>query len=604
VKSAARLLCDLLAALALALAAESASAQADPDKVLRVAFPVAETGFDPQASSDLYSNHISRAIFDAPYRYDHLARPYRIVPNTATALPEISGDGLDWIIRIRPGIYFADDPAFKGQRRELTAADYVYSWKRVLDPKVRSPNLQQFDGKFVGADALVSKAKETGKFDYDAPMEGLTAPDRYTIRIKLTAPSYDLLSDLTTAVPAGAAAREVVEAYGDGSGWVMANPVGTGPYRLKEWRRGQKIVLEANPGYREMSYGDSADPADRALVARMKGKRLPLIGRVEIHIIEESNPRLLAFEKGDLDYLTVPADLVSNVIDKDNRLLPRFAHAGVTLARGIQPSVNYTYFNMDDPVVGGYAKDRVALRRAIGMAYNTDEEIRVLWQGQAIPATQPIPPGVTGHDPKFDGHVKYDPAGARALLDKFGYVDRDGDGWRDLPDGKPLLLSMGSPPDARSRQYEEMWQRSLSAVRLRVEFVKQKWPDLLKMARAGQLQMWYLGNINTTTEGYGFLALLYGRHAGLSNFARFNLPEFNKLYDASRSLPDSPARTKLFREMSALVTAYAPWNLDVYRYENIAVYPWVVGYKYNAIQQHPWQFYDLDPRVPRRAVAP
>ena len=591
-----------VAAIALASGAKLACAQADPNKVLRVTFPVAETGFDPQASNDLYSNHINRAIFEAPYRYDHLARPYKIVPNTAAALPEISGDGLNWTIRIKPGIHFADDPAFKGQKRELTAADYVYSWKRVLDPKTRSPNLQQLDGKFVGADAMVAKAKQTGKFDYDAPLEGLSAPDRYTIRIKLTGPSYDLLSNLTD-VPSMAVAREVIEAYGDGSGWAMANPVGTGPYRIKDWRRGQKIVLEANPGYREVLYPESQDPADRAVMARLKGRKIPLIGRVEINIIEEGNPRLLAFEKGQFDYVTVPADLVPNVVDANNKLKPAFAKSGITLARGIQPSISYTYFNMDDAIVGGYTKDRIALRRAIGMAYNSDEEIRILWNGQAVPATQPIPPGVTGHDPKFNGHVKHDLSGAKGLLDKFGYVDRDGDGWRDLPDGRPLVLSMGSAPDARSRQYEEMWKRSLTAVGIKVGFIKQKWPDLLKLARAGQLQMWYLGNINVTTEGYTFLGLLYGGHAGLSNIARFNLPEYNKLYDASRNLPDSPERTRLFREMSSLVTAYAPWTLEVYRYENVLVYPWVIGYKYNAIQQHPWQFYDLDMKMPRTPVA-
>jgi oligopeptide transport system substrate-binding protein len=155
-------------ALLVALAAAPAPA-ADPDKVLRVAFPSAETGFDPQAGGDLYSNHVNRAIFDAPYAYDYLARPYRIVPNTAAALPEISADGLTWTIRLKPGIRFAADPAFKGRPRELTAADYVYSWKRVLDPRTRSPALQQFDGKFVGADALVAKARVAGRFDYDAP---------------------------------------------------------------------------------------------------------------------------------------------------------------------------------------------------------------------------------------------------------------------------------------------------------------------------------------------------------------------------------------------------------------------------------------------------
>jgi ABC-type transport system substrate-binding protein len=426
---------SLAAAVAILVAAFVAPAHAaDPNKVLRVAFLSAETGFDPQAAGDLYSTHILRAIFEAPYRYDHLARPHRIVANTAAALPEISADGLTWTIKLKPGIHFAADPAFKGRKRELIAADYVYSWKRVIDPRVRSPNLQQFDGKFEGADALVRKAKETGKFDYDAALPGLQVVDRYTVRIKLTAPSYDLLADLTTPT-SGAVAREVIDAYGDGSGWAMANPVGTGPYRLKEWRRGQKIVLEANPDYRDVRYPESTDPADREIMAQMKGKKLPMIGRVEISIIEEGNPRLLAFEKGELDYVAVPPELIWNVLEPGNKLNARYAKAGIQLARGTQPSIAYTFFNMDDPVVGGYTNDRVALRRAISMAYKTDEEIRVLRQGQAIPATQPVPPGVTGHDPKFNGHVSFDPAGARSLLDKFGYVDRDHDGWRDLPDG-------------------------------------------------------------------------------------------------------------------------------------------------------------------------
>jgi ABC-type transport system substrate-binding protein len=216
----------------------------------------------------------------------------------------------------------------------------------------------------------VARAKETGKFDYDTPLPGLQAIDRYTIRMTLNYPSSDLLADLTTST-SSAIAREVIEAHGDVSSWAMANPVGTGPYMLKEWRRGQKIVLEANPGFRDVRFPASTDPADRDIVARLAGKKLPLAGRVEINIIEESNPRLLTFDKGDLDYVAVPVDLPGKVLEPDNRLKARYARAGVHLARGIQPSITFTYFNMDDPVVGGYTRERVALRRAVAMAYNT-----------------------------------------------------------------------------------------------------------------------------------------------------------------------------------------------------------------------------------------
>jgi ABC-type transport system substrate-binding protein len=582
------------AALALALVAAAGPAPAaDMNKTLRVSFPVAETGFDPAPIGDIYSQYVNRAIFDPLYKYDYLARPYKIVPNTAAAMPEISLDGKTWTFRIKPGIYFADDPAFKGKKRELTAADYVYSWKRIIDPRMRSNNVQILDGKIVGADTVVNAAKENAKFDYDAPIEGLQAIDRYTLRLKLNFPSYELMADLTTS-PTAAVAREVIDAYGDENHWTMANPIGTGPYRLKEWRRGQKIVLEANPGYRNETFPESAAPEDRALVAKMHGKKLPIIGRIEISIIEESNPRLLAFQKGELDYLTVPTDLVEKVAGPDNKLKPEYAKQGIVLARGVQPAISYTYFNMEDPVVGGYTKEKIALRRAISMSYNVDEEIRVLRQRQGEPATQPIPPNVAGYDPKIRSGARYDVAGAKALLDKFGYVDRDGDGWRDLPDGRALKLSMGSDTSALSRQYDELWQRSLNGIGIRVEFVKQKWPDLLKMARYGQLQMWFLGNINTTPEGFGFMSLLYGPHSGFSNLARFNLPEFNRLYEKAQKLPDGAERTQLFGKMSELVNAYSPWMLNAYRYENILVQPWMLGYKHTVFDWHPWKYFDID----------
>jgi len=588
-------------AAACALACTSAHAQPDPSKVLRIAFLQPETGFDPQAASDLYSNYVNRVIFDPLFRYDYLARPHKVIPNTAAALPEANKDGTEWTIRVKPGIYFADDPAFKGKKRELTAADYAFSWKRILDPRTRSPHLDTFDGRFVGIDKLLAKAKETGKFDYDAPVEGLQVVDKYTLKLKLTGPWWDLPNDLT-GTGTSVVAREVVEAYGDASGWVMAHPVGTGPYRLKDWRRGQRIQLEASPSFREVLYPESSDPADKAIVARMKGRKIPLIGNIDISIIEEANPRLQAFERAQLDYIEVPVDLVGNILGEDNKLLSRFGAAGVAQQRGVLPSITYTYFNMDDPIVGGYTKEKIALRRAIGMAYNVDEEARVVRQGQAEWASQLLPPGVTGHDPKLVANTKYDPQGAKALLDRFGYVDKDKDGWRDLPDGKPLVLRKGTSPSALERQYDELWKRNMTAVGIRIEFVTQKWPDLLKMARLGQLQMWQLGNRAASIEGYGFLALLYGGSIGTQNYARFKHADYDRMYEESKKLPDGPERAKLMRQMSEIVAGYAPWKINAYRYENVIVYPWVQGYKLNVFNIHPWQFLDIDTKVTRKPV--
>src|SRR4029453_5623793 len=153
---------------------------------------------------------------------------------------EVCPEGRVWQIKVRPGIRFADDPAFKGKPRELTAHDYVYAWKRLLDPKVRSQYLWYLNGKLAGAEPGMAKAKAAGKLDYDAEIPGLRAIDRYTIRLELVDPDYVLMGYMSHVAMA-AVAREVIDVYGDpASGHTMANPVGTGPFRLKEWRRGQR----------------------------------------------------------------------------------------------------------------------------------------------------------------------------------------------------------------------------------------------------------------------------------------------------------------------------------------------------------------------------
>jgi ABC-type transport system substrate-binding protein len=582
-----------------ALSPALAFAQADMNKVLRVALPFADAGYDPQAG-DFFSHAVTRVIFDPLYTYDHLARPMKLVPNTATALPEITPDGKTWTIRIKPGIYFADDPVFKGRKRELVAEDYVFSWKRVLDPRVRSTEFQAFDGRFVGSEKVLAKAREAGKLDYDAPIEGLQALDRYTLKLKLNFADTELLSNLT--IPASAAvAREVVEAYGDASTWVMANPVGSGPYRLRQWLRGHKVVLEANPGFRDVRYPDSSDPADEAIMRKLKGKRIPSIGRIEIAIIDEGPPRLLSFQRREIDYVNVVPTLALIVLDLPANLNPHLARQGVRLERGIRPAFTYTYFNMEDPVVGGYSADKVALRRAISMGYNTPEEIKVILQEQGTPANQIVPPNVSGHDDTLPTRVIYDPAGARALLDRFAFKDRDNDGYRELPDGRPLTLTLSSSPLPVDRQIDELWLRSMNAIGVRIEFNKQKRSDLLKAARLGQLQMLQSYASTTTPEGFGFFGLLYGGNAGLSNLSRFKRLEYDRLYEQARGVPAGPERDALMHKMDDVAKAYSPWTITAFTYENVLVHPWLLGYKYNGFHPHAWQYFDID--TGKRAAA-
>ncbi|TMG96573.1 MAG: hypothetical protein E6H71_10805 [Betaproteobacteria bacterium] len=163
---------------------------ADMTKTLRVAFATAENGFDPQAIYDTYSDAVCSAIFDPLYTHDYFARPVQMVPNTAESLPQITDGGRTYTIKVKRGIYFAADPAFKGKKRELTAEDYVYSIKRIFDPKVRSYDLYLFENSLVGLDAPLARTRKSGTFDYDEKIEGLQALDRYTLRIRFRRPEY------------------------------------------------------------------------------------------------------------------------------------------------------------------------------------------------------------------------------------------------------------------------------------------------------------------------------------------------------------------------------------------------------------------------------
>ncbi len=566
---------------------------ADPGKVLRTAFSIAESSFDPVAAWDAASNSVVEEISESMLEYEYLARPVKLAPLTLERLPEVSDRGATYLCHLRKGIFFAPDPAFKGKPRELVAADYAYSLKRLLDPALRSPWTWIVEGKLVGGDELRAAAKASGRFDYDARLPGLEVVDRYTLRIRLKQPDYTFAYVL--AMPATAAvAREVVEAYGNDLG---AHPVGTGPYVLKEYQRSNRIVLEANPGYRKVVFDEPipANPADAAIARALRGKVLPAIRRIEISVIEEGQPRWLAFLRQELDYLQpFPLDFVGELLD-NGKLKPELAAKGIRHELLLRPNTWWAYFNMDDPVVGGYTPEKIALRRAISMGFNTDEFIRVLFRGRAIPAQGPIPPDIAGFDPTHRTQAQvYDPAAARALLDHFGYKVRDADGYRTLPDGKPLIIEHWSTPTSRERQIDELWKMNMDSIGIRMVFKKEKLPELRKMARAGKLQMRQDGWDADYPDAENFMQLLYGPYVGQANDSRFRLPEFDRLYEQARLLPDSAERTRIFDRMTDLVIAYAPWKLTHHLLEDHVIQPWVIGYKPHPIRSDIWKYLDID----------
>ena len=182
------------------------------------------------------------------------------------------------------------------------------------------------------------------------------------------------------------------------------------------------------------------------------------------------------------------------------------------------------------------------------------------------------------------------------MLDKFGYQDRDGDGYRELPDGKPLTLVLASTPDNTARASDELWKKNMDALGLKITFLKNKWPELNKMSEAGQLMMWGLSWISSVPDGSDYYSYFYSKNIGMSNDARMRLPAFDALYDKSRLLPHGPARTKLFDEMNDMIYGYAPWIITSYPYENYLAQPWLKGFKQHPFVQHQWRYYDVEPR--------
>jgi oligopeptide transport system substrate-binding protein len=528
-----------------------AAQAADPAKILRVTFRSAETGFDPAKVSDYYSGTVIEAIFDPLLTYDYRARPAKLIANTAAALPKVDEGGRRYTLTIRPGIYFTDDPAFKGVRRELTAADYAYSIRRFLDPKNHSPYAFLYEG-----------------------IAAIEAPERYTLVVRLKQPDFNF-SHVLAFTLSGAVAREAIEHHGAEA---AARPVGTGPFRLKSYARSSRIVLEANPGYRD-------------------APRLPRIGGVEISIMEETQSRWLAFQRGDTDMEYQLEDLASAFMTTDGKLKPEFAARGIRLDRSVQPEITYLYFNMQDKMVGGLAKEKIALRRAIAMSYNVEDQIRIIRKGQALRAHYPIPPGVSGHDPEYRSSIAHDPRAANALLDKFGY--RKGpDGYRRMPDGSPLVFRYSSVPTEVYRQFDELMKRSLDSIGVRLEVHKDRFPELIKLENQCRLMSRSAAWVADYPDGDNFMQLLYGANTGQSNNACYRSPEYDRRYEKSRLLPDGPERDMLYRQMARIMETDTVWLLADSRYRNVLFHARVKDFKKHPVVHQEWLHIDLEP-LPR-----
>jgi ABC-type transport system substrate-binding protein len=586
--------------IATADAGIKANGTASPSsKTLRVVFRSPETTFDPpQTNTDGNTWLVIAQVLEAPLTYDYLARPPRLLLSTATAMPEVSADSKTFTVRLRPGIFFSDDPAFGGQPRELTAADHVFALKRFYDPRWKSSDLYVFESlKLPGLSELRDKAlKNKTPFDYDTDVAGVRALDRYSFQITLGVPDPRFIWNLANPVMLGAVAREVVEKYGDDIG---AHLVGTGAFLLKRWRRGSQIELARSTTYRGTTYeGTPANtPLAQEIAAFLKGRTLPLADRVLIDIVEEEQPRWLSFLNGTYHWLEVPGGFRQTAAP-GGKLAPFLAKRGVQLHTQLRPDIYMNFFFMEHPLVGGYTPDKVALRRAIALAFDGDAYVRHIQGGFGIRAQSTIAPFTSGYDASYKSEMsEFSPAKAKALLDLYGYVDRDGDGWREQPDGQPLVLLKSGSPTQAERRANELWQRCMNRVGLKITFETASWPELLKKSRAGTMMIWGYQWSAGTPDGGFFLDIAYGPNAGESNDPRFQLAAFDRLHERQRALPDGPERDAVMQEAKNLLVAYMPFKVHMHGVFPDLVQPWTQGFWRHPFMRDFWRFVEPLPQV-------
>ncbi|MFM2484390.1 ABC transporter substrate-binding protein [Celerinatantimonas yamalensis] len=564
--------------LPLALLVASCCVFAQQPKVLKFAGDSSPRNLDPIQSGTLYATEVVSAIYDTLYQYKYLQRPYQLEPDLAAAMPQISKDGLTYTFTIKKGVHFANDPAFaNGKGREVTAQDFVYSIERNFDPKNRSQGTWLWSGKIVGLDQW---AKDGA--DYNKPVTGLKALNRYTIQIKLTQPypqlMYSLAMPFSSVVP-----KEAVDKYGKE---FAIHPVGSGPFELVSTNT-TKTVLVRNPNYRHEVFHlkqEGYNPKTQAQsgVAELDGKTLPIVDRVEISWIPEISAAWNSFTKGNE---VVNAGVSNQYMDQvlasrdPVKLKPAFAkkyHYRVKREEGFV----YNTFNFNDPNLG-YSKDpkvnaqNKALRCAIIKSFNWPQRINRFYMGMGHAYPGFIVPGTNGYDPKLSkASVTQDIAGAKKLLKQYGWNKHN------LP-----MIIYPSTATVEDRQFYEQFRGNLLEIGYPKNKIKMKtyatFGDFNRDLTNSKTMMAPMGWSLDYPDAQDTLQLFYGPfHSPGANAANYNNPKYNALYEKSASMQPSPERTAIYKEMNKILindcvgigsfsrTGIALWHKNVVMWPN------------------------------------
>lgn len=520
-------------------------------------------GLDPIDANDLYSGYASSAAYESLYQYNNLKRPLVIEPLLAESMPQVSKDGTTYTIKIKKGVRFADDSSFPGGKgREVSAQDFIYSWKRLSDPSNQSEGFWVFDGHIKGLNEWRNKITK-GEVNYSTPIEGLQTPDDHTIVIRLTKPYYQLMYSLTMAFTS-VVPHEAVEKYGKE---FLNHTVGTGPFMLSDWIRNSRLTFIKNPNWRGETYPSEGSEGDKeAGLLIDAGKAMPFVDKLIFYELPENQPRWLKFMKGDTDFVEIPKDNFDGAV-KDKQVLPETAAKGISLFIDPSPDLVFIGFNMLDPILG----KNDSLRKAMALAYDSDTFIEKFYNGHAINAQSQIPPGVEGYDTGFKNPYKqFNVEKAKELLKKAGY-----------PDGKGLPeFEYNATSSSSDRQIGEYFQQHMAAIGIRVRIQQSSWSQFIERLKERKAQIYGLAWSADYPDAENFLQLLYGPNESPgSNNSNYHSKEYDRLYDEAAKLPPGTARTAIYKKMRDVFVQDMPWIPDANRLRYQLYHGWIHNFK-------------------------
>jgi len=587
----------LLAAVGLSLIFSSCTSRSVHERLQILQVPISSDSktLDPAEAYDTISWKVLPNIYETLYQYSYLKEDFKVEPLLAADMPKFSKDRLTVTIPIRRGIKFHDDEAFPyGKGRELKAQDFIYGFKRVAMPWIKTQGWWIFDNKIVGfnqfREMLKAVNKENRTNAFAQPVKGLTALDDYTLQIKLTKPYPQLLYILTMPFTSPVA-HEVIAKHGDELGNIHMHPVGTGPFVLKLWHRGHKIHLIRNSTYRNEIYPTQGDKKYMKLgFLADAGKPIPFLDEIKFAIVEQSQPQWLNFLKGNFDIIGIPKDNFSEAIVDQINMTPKFKKMGISLTTEASTVFYFVAFNMLDSLVG---KSKF-LRQAFSSAIDRKKWIELFTNNRGKEMTTALPPGIEGRVPEAKTKYKFDLAKAKKLLAQAGY-----------PKGKglPVLKFDMRGADTVNRQMGDFFTHQLAKIGIQLKIVYNTFPAFLEKMKHGNLQVSYGGWALDYPDAENVYQLLYGPNkAPGPNDTNFDYPLMNRLYEKMAVMLPNQERSKLIKRMDDILQEEVPWAFGYYKTQYSVSQPWIKNYRTSQIILNQYKYVRIDKKIQLREI--